>query len=432
MKTILITGAAGFIGRAAVTYFAEHGYYVRALIRPRGSRGDFFKHPHVEFYEGDLQSEEALDIATKGVSAVIHLAGAKQDEKDSFEINVGGAKNLVAMCRKNGVVKIINVSTSSTKILVRGAYGESKRQADEVFSNSGLDYITLKPSLVYSDLKSAAFGSLAKFSRLPITPVFGDGTCLFRPIHVHDLVKTFHIALEDSALSKKTYDIVGPDIVSMSDIIKIIGNRFFHKKVRIVHAPIWIGNCVADVLSKIFYKSPITRSNILGSTQNIKMDHQTFFRDFKFTPRSLHEGFSLMEKEYNFFDEATLFLAYAASRSFPKIIITNRERELFYKTLAGTQKVRTLSRVIYRFPMLLGALDFLSRFYPGSALSKKIYVALTILECSPQSAPWLLPKKRSLGSMFMLSSYLVLSWVAKVMLAVLILPFRKFIEKNVR
>jgi nucleoside-diphosphate-sugar epimerase len=426
-STILITGASGFIGSYVTKYFLDKGLKIRALTK---SGKYFISHANLEVVMGDMKNLDSLIEATYGVERIVHLAAAKQDEKDSFEINVSGAKNLVAACIQNNIKFIVNISTSSTKIAKRGIYGKTKNMADQILKQSKIPTVILKPSLIYGDLENAAFGSLAKFSRLPITPMFGSGECKFRPVYIEDVAKAIYVALQDIKLINKTYDLVGPDIISMNSLVKLIGSKILNKKVRIMHLSPKLGFFLAHILSLIFYKSPITESNILGSTQDVEMDYQSFARDFGFNPKTLEEGLDILKKE-SIFDEAQMMLSYVASRSFPKIKITNREKRLYYQAISGEKTLRDFSSVIYRHPFILGPLEFLSKFYKNSVLSKKTYIATVILECSPSSAEWILPKVRSIPEILFHSSYLTLSFLLKVVSCLFFIPFPNFVKRNV-
>jgi len=427
-ESILITGASGFVGHHAVKFFLEKGLLVKALTR---SGKNLAPAPDLELIFGDVRDHETVLRATKGVNWILHLAAAKQDEADSFETNVGGAENLVKAAHGNGVRFIVNISTSSTKINRRGVYGESKRQADEVIMNGGIPATTLKPSIIYGDLSSGVFGSLVKYGGLPITPIFGPGECLFRPIHVLDLLKAIEIAARKVEMRGKTYDIGGPDIVCLDSLVKRIGEIVLVKNVRLLHLPAGIGMAAASLMSVCLKKSPLSKSNILGSTQNIEMNYNAFIEDFQFTPMDLATGLYKTIHDVTSKNEAAVILRYIGSRSLPRITITSREIELFQKALALKKFTPHLSPAVLRFPVALGGLDFLSLFFKKSLLRKKLRIASAIIECSPCSAEWLLPKRRSPIVLALLSIYLGLNVFIKMALASVLLFLPKFVKSNV-
>lgn len=107
---VLVTGAAGFIGRHVLSALREDGYEAVAFdIKPVAERW--------ESVRGDLTNLEDLLKATRGIDAVCHL-GAIGDVYAAFDnpplaaaCNVTGTANLMEACRRNEVAKVIYAST---------------------------------------------------------------------------------------------------------------------------------------------------------------------------------------------------------------------------------------------------------------------------------------------------------------------------------
>lgn len=367
----------------------REGYKVRAFVRKKTKfAGD------VELVFGDLRDYDSLLKATRDVYAVIHLAAAKSDEKDSYEINVLGTKNLIEAAEENNAKRIINVSTMSTKIENKGVYAKTKDLADNILRKSKIPFTILKPSVVYGDTESGVFGSLVRFAKLPITPLIGSGKAVLRPIHVDDLAKTISIAISSQKTINREYDVGGPEEISFDGLVRRIARDVLNKKtVRIVHLPKSIGFAVASVLSAFFRKAPITKSNILGSTQETKMNVEKYFADFNFNPRKLGDGLSELREKV--FDEARLIARYV---SCSKLEIPDEIIDRYNKViLARGINKRRLSNLIHKTPFLLGFLDAISRLaYPRGILQNKLNIAAALIESSPESANWLLPKDRPL------------------------------------
>jgi uncharacterized protein YbjT (DUF2867 family) len=72
--TILITGAAGLNGTAAVHEFARHGEPIRALVRNRAPARELDDIPIVELVEGDMLLPETLGPALDGVDRVLLIS----------------------------------------------------------------------------------------------------------------------------------------------------------------------------------------------------------------------------------------------------------------------------------------------------------------------------------------------------------------------
>ena len=69
---VLVTGAAGFLGRRVVRELLEHRHEVRALVHTPG-RERVFRPGSVDVYYGSVNDPDALASACREVEAVIHL-----------------------------------------------------------------------------------------------------------------------------------------------------------------------------------------------------------------------------------------------------------------------------------------------------------------------------------------------------------------------
>lgn len=167
MPTVLVTGAAGFLGRATVARLRADGLRVRALVRPgRAAAAD-------ERVEGDLRDREALTRAVAGVDAVVH-AGARvatTGDWEEFEAtNVGATTALIEAARAAGVRRVLHISSLSVYAVAtddavvredgayddgggeRGFYARSKLLADQAAMAAiaaGAPVTVIRPGLLY-------------------------------------------------------------------------------------------------------------------------------------------------------------------------------------------------------------------------------------------------------------------------------------------
>lgn len=148
MKTVVITGAAGGMGNAAVTLFKSKGYRVLGTDQKKLTGADYQ-------VIGDVSDEETWRKITKIIDhdklellSLINIAGrnyfdaiteAKKEEwLNMFEINVVamviGIKNLLPYLRKNKGASIVNMSSIAAQIGTSGyaAYVSSKGAVDSL------------------------------------------------------------------------------------------------------------------------------------------------------------------------------------------------------------------------------------------------------------------------------------------------------------
>jgi NADH dehydrogenase len=293
---VLVTGAAGFIGRDLVVHLLASGYRVQALVRPARVR-EVAASDRLTVVPGDMRDLESLSAALEGVGIVAHLAARKSDERDSVAVNVGGAERLVEACRRGGVRRIVNVSTQSVKLRHPGEYGRTKGEAERILHASGLDVTTLRPSVVYGPDRTGVFARMRHFlTRLPVVPVIGDGRWRSRPIHVRDVSAAVVACLRNQATIGQTYDLGGPDEVTLDELLDAIGAVLGPRRPK-VHVPAWAGLAAARVLAHLVDRPPVTVSNVLGSTQNTDCDPSRAVAELGIAPIGLADGLERMLDE---------------------------------------------------------------------------------------------------------------------------------------
>jgi len=103
VNSVLLTGAAGKIGRAVLPELIRAGYCVRALEHSDGLHVDRLE--NVEVVTGDLSDPTLAERIVEGMDVVIHLANVKENKELFLDVNVKGTFFLLDACRQNGRVK---------------------------------------------------------------------------------------------------------------------------------------------------------------------------------------------------------------------------------------------------------------------------------------------------------------------------------------
>ncbi|HUO50638.1 MAG TPA: NAD-dependent epimerase/dehydratase family protein [Candidatus Paceibacterota bacterium] len=418
--TVAVTGGTGFLGRVVLRTLDDHGYRVAALVR--GAHADAPGASRI--VEGDITDYKSLVRLVVGVHTVVHLAAAKSDELESRAVNVDGMRNLIEACRKEKVSRIIYVSTASAKIARKGTYAATKEEAETLLKESGLEWVILRPSVIYGDLESGVFGSLAKVARFPFIPVIGDGSWVSWPIHVDDVAHAIAVALKHNTVLGKMYDVGGPDAISFDNLVQKIRADVYKKPPgHILHIPVRFALFLARVLKRLLRKSPITESNVLGSTQQIAWNGEGFFKDFGFIPRPLSQGLADIARARET-SEADILFTYIYSRSGHTY---RRSGELVqrYEDALKQNNLPPIHPLLVRRPFLIGFFDAgTALFRPASGLQQRILIASALAETSPESARWLLPRNRTMLALFWYTLVLCASAGVKIVgsLCVALIP----------
>jgi len=123
MKTVLITGADGFIGSRLVELLAKGGYKIRALSQYNsfnnlGWLENVECKNEIEILSGDIRDPHYCKHITKGVDLIFHLAALiaipySYVAPDSYvDTNIKGTLNICQAAKENGNVRVIHTSTS--------------------------------------------------------------------------------------------------------------------------------------------------------------------------------------------------------------------------------------------------------------------------------------------------------------------------------
>jgi uncharacterized protein YbjT (DUF2867 family) len=221
---ILVTGATGLNGTAIIREFARHGEPVRALVRDRAKARPFDGLPSVEVVEGDMAKPDSLAAALDGVERALMISSAGPQMADT-------QRAFVDACRKAGVRHVIKFSGAESSIGFDAKKFRFTRMHEDVeryLEASGLAWTHLRPSQfmqVYLREAPTIVAQSAIF--LPAQGIE------LSPVDVDDIAKIAFALLRTGGHERKSYDITGPQALTMTDIADHI-SRAIGKPVRYV------------------------------------------------------------------------------------------------------------------------------------------------------------------------------------------------------
>lgn len=162
-KTILVTGATGFIGSWLAEKLIKRGDTVRALVRPSSDKTNLAG-MNIEYVNGDYKNVASLRKAVEGVDEIYHVAGVTKakDEQGYIDGNVTATENLLqAALEANPSLKRFLHTSSGT---VTGPAATAEKPVDET--------AVCKPLTTYGRTKLMAEDVCHRYSgKLPVTIV---------------------------------------------------------------------------------------------------------------------------------------------------------------------------------------------------------------------------------------------------------------------
>jgi uncharacterized protein YbjT (DUF2867 family) len=227
---VLLLGAAGLIGGAALARFVAGGVAVRAVARKAGAAQD-----GVEWLALDLAkctSEAAWLPHLKDVDAVVNCAGALQGEALQA-VHVASARALYEACEQAGVRRVVHLSAIGVDREPVSAFSATKRAGEEALMASTLDWVVLRPSVVVG---RGAFGGSALFRGLAGLPVVLElpNAGPIQVVQLDELVATIVALSRRGAPARVALDVAGPERLELVDVITT-----FRRWLRFGSAPRW-------------------------------------------------------------------------------------------------------------------------------------------------------------------------------------------------
>lgn len=324
MKRIIVTGATGFLGGRTSSLLAAEGLDVVGLGRKVQAQNSGLGFQMVKADLGDLES---LNKIFSGADGVIHCAALSSPwgrYEDFYHSNVVGTKNVIEACKKNGVRRLVHVSTPSLyidkvgRINVRESdplparqinyYAETKKMAEDLIdqaASSGLSTITIRPQGIIGPGDTAILPRLMRLAKRGVLPVIGRGDNLIDLTYVDNVAQSLILALKAPAnLSGRKYNITNGEPVRLYDALEEIFHKLgydYKKKHLSFQKAYWIASAM-EFSCRTFLRNiePImTRYSccVLGLSRTLNIDAAK--RDLGYSPSvSMNQAIERVVQEF--------------------------------------------------------------------------------------------------------------------------------------
>ena len=264
---ILVTGANGFIGAHLCQELSRRGINFRATARNSNANN------YADFVNCDLETAESLDQLMDGCDIVVHLAGrahvTSDDSKEKYRVaNEFVTQRLADAAIKNGISRFVYLSSikvngesSGPGLPIRSTdvpspldnYGRSKLAAEqalqEICSASSMDYVIIRPTLVYGKGVKANFSALISAVKrgipLPIATVKNSRSM----IGINNLIDLIVATCTNPKAANQTFLASDGIDTSTPELVRLIA-KSLNRRTRIFPFPISILRSLAAVFGK--------------------------------------------------------------------------------------------------------------------------------------------------------------------------------------
>jgi nucleoside-diphosphate-sugar epimerase len=224
-KTILITGASGFLGGALTKHLAHDGSRVKALVRNLDRAASLRSLPNVEIVQGDITDTDRLRTITHGCDIVFHAAAVLNGSLTvQRQINIEGTRHVMQAAIDAHVQRIVHVSSAGAYGFTlrsditedmpldpgHAPYSVTKAAAETVVRQLGdqhaVDYTIIRPGMIYGAGSTVWTATMFKIARRNPTIFLGNGSGSIQAIHIDDVIDMLLILAEHPAASHQTFN----------------------------------------------------------------------------------------------------------------------------------------------------------------------------------------------------------------------------------
>jgi uncharacterized protein YbjT (DUF2867 family) len=233
--SVLLIGGSGFIGSHVAARLAEKG--VSIVVPTRHEAHAMHLMPlGVDIVEANIHDDATLRRLVAGKSAVINLVGILYAQRgtpygDGFRrAHVELPRRIVEACAAAGVPRYLHMSALGADPQGPSMYQRSKADGERAASaNPAVAATIFRPSVVFGE-EDNFLNMFARLQRhVPLVPL-ACASARFQPVYVGDVADAFVRALLDRHTAGKTYELGGPRVYTLAELVHLAGRYSGHER----------------------------------------------------------------------------------------------------------------------------------------------------------------------------------------------------------
>ncbi len=228
------------MGRALSARLVADGHEVLVPTRRYDKHRDLLVLPTLSLLQGDVHNPDFLASCCEDQDVVINLVGILNERgrngRGFVRAHVALPEKLVAACRRAGVKRLLHMSALHASLTAPSHYLRTKAMGEDTAHRTAADGIAVtsfRPSVIFGPRDSFVnrFAGLLRLAPGVFPLACPDAK--FQPVYVEDVVSAYVHALHDSKTHGQRYDLCGPKVYTLSQIVSYIA-ELMDKRVVIV------------------------------------------------------------------------------------------------------------------------------------------------------------------------------------------------------
>ncbi len=263
MNKLLVLGGSGFVGRSLCEQLVRRFPGIQLVVPTRRAlhAGHLRTLPGVEIVVTNVHDPVRLTALVRGCDAVVNLVAILHGKAADFDaVHHRLPEALTRAMHGAGVLRLVHVSALGAASYAPSNYLRSKAAGEEALKAGGLAVTILRPSVIFGQRDRL----LNLFARLqavaPMVPLAASHVH-FQPVWVEDVVAAIVKVLEDPSWIGRTVECCGPQVLSLSEIVRLAGRLSGHERPQIP-LPDWVARIQAFVLECLPGQPLMSRDNL--------------------------------------------------------------------------------------------------------------------------------------------------------------------------
>ena len=266
---ILLIGGNGFVGRVIAAQLQLAGYSVLIPTGHLAAARELRMLPKVHVEDADVHDFDELQSLCGRIDkngAVINLVGVLHDKpaqpygKVFKAAHVDLPKNIITAMQLHGLKRYLHMSALGADSNGPSMYQRSKGDGEAAVKASNLDWTIFRPSVIFGaqDQFINLFSKLTKlFPAMPLA----NHQAKFQPVSVDDVASAFVKSLSMPQTIHQSYDLVGPTVYTMKEIVEFAARRA-KTSCAIIPVPAFVGYLQAIAFEFLPGPTLMSRDNI--------------------------------------------------------------------------------------------------------------------------------------------------------------------------